>query len=195
MHKGNRILITGFTSYLTHTENPSEKIATILSEISSFRKRIVCVILPASYRACAEFVDSFHWENISCVVSMGLNPKCKFPQIERIAINLEDAKESDSDGVVAHDRKIALDGLDGIFSRLPIGRILAALVDKGFVAEISNSAGSYICNALFYQVMQKSLELGFPAGFIHLPKPQSEDELMRLVRLIECVIQTILELS
>ncbi|WP_245578004.1 pyroglutamyl-peptidase I [Alicyclobacillus herbarius] len=90
---------------------------------------------------------------------------------ERVAINVDDARIPDNEGQQPVDEPIVPDGPAAYFSRLPIKRIVQTLREAGIPAAVSNTAGTYVCNHLFYGLMHL-LATEFPGvrgGFIHIP--------------------------
>lgn len=90
--------------------------------------------------------------------------------LERIAINVDDARIPDSDGSQPVDEPIVADGPAAYFATLPIKSMLAGLREAGFPAEISQTAGTYVCNHVFYGLMHALRKRRkVRAGFIHIP--------------------------
>jgi pyroglutamyl-peptidase len=91
--------------------------------------------------------------------------------IERAALNIADAAGPDNDGAQPIDRPVVPGGPAAYFATLPIKAAVAALRHAGLPAEVSNSAGSFVCNALFYAVMHRvaTRSLRCRAGFLHVP--------------------------
>jgi pyroglutamyl-peptidase len=91
--------------------------------------------------------------------------------LERVAINLKDAAKPDNAGQQPVDQPVIEDGPSAYFSTLPIKAIVARLREHGIPAEVSQSAGTYVCNAVFYGLMHaaKNLQRPVKAGFVHIP--------------------------
>ncbi len=93
-------------------------------------------------------------------------------ELERVAINLIDAEAPDNNGVQPRDVPVEAGGLSAFFSTLPLRRLLAALGSNGIPCCISNSAGLYVCNFLFYRLQSHFSSSGAAkvrSGFIHFP--------------------------
>lgn len=91
--------------------------------------------------------------------------------LERVALNILDFSIPDNAGRIMRDQPVIADGPAAYWSTLPIRLALNHLIEGGIPAEISNTAGTYLCNqtmylALHYLNMKK---LNIPAGFIHVP--------------------------
>ncbi len=90
---------------------------------------------------------------------------------ERIAVNLMDASLPDNAGVQPVELPVVPGGPAGYFSRLPLKELVKALTAAGVPARISESAGFFVCNSLFYRLMHE-MEARYPAmigGFVHIP--------------------------
>jgi pyroglutamyl-peptidase len=91
--------------------------------------------------------------------------------LERVAINVADARLPYNCGTQPVDRPIEPDGPVAYFSTLPLRKLLAALIEVKIPTVISNSAGTFGCNHIFYELMHYLAEnqMNIPAGFIHVP--------------------------
>ncbi len=91
-------------------------------------------------------------------------------KLERLAINLQDAKLPDNDGYVANEDVIDRDGENALFTSVPIKQLWSLLENANLGVKISNSCGLYVCNRLYYEALKICLEvIGLQALFIHLP--------------------------
>jgi pyroglutamyl-peptidase len=91
--------------------------------------------------------------------------------VERVAINVDDARIADNAGLQPVDEPVAPAGPAAYFATVPIKAMTAAIRDAGIPAEVSNSAGTFVCNHLFYGVLHYLAASGRDAraGFIHVP--------------------------
>jgi len=105
------------------------------------------------------------------VLSFGLALGCAKISLERVALNLMDFRIPDNAGVKVSDQPVVEGGQNAYFSTLPVRPLLKALQDAGIPAQLSLSAGAYLCNQVFYRMMHciASNGLDIQAGFIHLP--------------------------
>ncbi|HBN82990.1 MAG TPA: pyroglutamyl-peptidase I, partial [Clostridiales bacterium] len=105
------------------------------------------------------------------VLSLGQAGGRSCISIERIAININDTKSADNQGQTPEDQTIFEDGQPAYFSTLPIKKILHSIREIKIPAEISNSAGTFVCNHVMYGVLYKIQKEGLDmkAGFIHVP--------------------------
>jgi pyroglutamyl-peptidase len=105
------------------------------------------------------------------VLSVGLAGGRAELSLERVAINIDDARIPDNAGNQPIDRPVVAGGPAAYFATLPIKAAVAALREAGVPAAVSNSAGTFLCNHIFYGLMHEAARAGghFRAGFLHLP--------------------------
>jgi pyroglutamyl-peptidase len=97
--------------------------------------------------------------------------------LERVAINCDDARIADNAGFMPVEQPIKAGGPDGYFTTLPIRELLDTLSKAGTPAGISNSAGTFVCNHLFYSMQDFLSGTDVMSGFIHVPLiPEQLDE-------------------
>ena len=123
-------------------------------------------------------------------------------KVERVAVNVADARIPYNCGDKPRDRVIVEGGPAAYFTRLPYRRLLRALEEAKVPCSLSNSAGTFGCNHVFYELMHHLSVSGveMPAGFIHVPplpeqvleKKTASMSLDTIVRGLEAVL---LELS
>ncbi len=92
--------------------------------------------------------------------------------VERIAVNIIDARIEDNEGVKPVDVPIVPDAPAAYFATVPVKRIVNAICGAGIAAQISDTAGTYVCNQLFYGALHYISVNSLPvrAGFIHVPR-------------------------
>jgi pyroglutamyl-peptidase len=160
-----RILLTGFEPFGKATLNPSGE---IVKQISG--DNIVTAILPVAYAQSAEKLLSLIAEhNPDVVISLGQAEGRTHISPERIAINLDDARLPDNDGVVRNCVPIIAGGPVAYESTLPIKEIVKAINDAGVPATISLSAGAFLCNHVFYVAQDHFKDTKVRSGFVHVP--------------------------
>jgi pyroglutamyl-peptidase len=104
-------------------------------------------------------------------ISLGLWPGAPIIRIERVALNLADFEITDNVGRLASDEPILGNGMTALYATLPIRKIERRLLEGGIPARISNTAGTFLCNACLYTLLTAASAAGRPAmaGFIHVP--------------------------
>ena len=107
---------------------------------------------------------------------LGQRGKGQSIDIERIAVNLMDSSMSDNAGFCPTDQIILPTGESAYFSNLQVKVLRDAVLKKGISARVSNSAGLYVCNSLYYNVLDEIYKYSLPvkAVFVHLPKISDE---------------------
>jgi pyroglutamyl-peptidase len=130
------------------------------------------VRLPTSYAQSAAVLraafDAVRPDIVLCVGQAGGRSELC---LERVAINVQDARIRDNDGSQPIDLPVVKDGPAAYFATLPIKACVAALREQGLPAAVSNTAGTFVCNHVFYALMDL---LGPPphaarGGFLHVP--------------------------
>ena len=161
----NKILLTGFEPFGNASLNPSGE---IVKQISG--DNIVTAILPVAYAQSAEaLLKLIEQHNPDVVICLGQAEGRKEITPERVAINLDDARLADNEGVLRNDVKILEDGPDAHFSTLPIKEIVEAIKAAGVPASVSLSAGAFLCNHVFYVAQNKFAGTKIRSGFVHVP--------------------------
>ena len=164
------ILLTGFEPFGNATSNPSGE---IVKQISG--DNIVTAILPVAYTQSAEqLLSLIEQHKPDVVICLGQAEGRTAITPERVAINLDDARLADNEGVLRNDVKILQDGPDAYFSTLPINNIVAAIKAQGIPAAVSLSAGAFLCNHVFYVAQNKFAGSDVRSGFVHVPLMDSQ---------------------
>ena len=160
-----RILLTGFEPFGKATLNPSGE---IVKQISG--ENIVTAILPVAYAQSAERLLALIAEHKpDVVICLGQAEGRIQITPERIAINLDDARLADNEGVMRNEVPIVLDGPVAYESTLPIKEIVKAVNNAGVPAAVSLSAGAFLCNHVFYVAQDHFKGTKVRSGFVHVP--------------------------
>ena len=164
------ILLTGFEPFGTATSNPSGE---IVKQISG--DNIVTAILPVAYAQSAEHLLSLiKQHNPDVVICLGQAEGRTQITPEKVAINLDDARLADNEGVLRNDVKIIEHGPDAYFSTLPVKDMVEAMKAQGIPAAVSLSAGAFLCNHVFYVAQNKFAGSNVRSGFVHVPLMDSQ---------------------
>ena len=165
------LLLTGFDPFDGAKSNPSWEAASALDGRIVGRHRIVARRLPTEFGASLRALRTAIRETSpALVVCTGLAGGRTGLSLERVAINVDDARIPDNAGAQPVDAKIATNGPAAYFSALPIKAMLAALQRHGIPAHVSQTAGTYVCNHVFYGLMHElRRKPGVRGGFIHVP--------------------------
>ncbi|WP_404427757.1 pyroglutamyl-peptidase I [Ureibacillus chungkukjangi] len=165
-----RILLTGFEPFLSFKINPTMQIVEVLNgkvfDDFEICGRIMEVDFNKSSNQLKEYIDEVQPD---IIISLGLAGGRYKITPERIAINMKDG-EPDNNGFAPVDAKIAEEGADAYLTTLPVRRMVDRLNGEGYPAEISNTAGTYLCNNIMYEGLAYAKNQGnVLAGFIHIP--------------------------
>jgi pyroglutamyl-peptidase len=169
------VLVTGFEPFERYAFNTSRDIALALDGRTVAGRRIVSAELPnlfgTSRRRLSGLLRDLDPELVICLGLSGLRADLG---VERVAINLDDARIPDNGGVSNIDTPIVSGGPVAYWSTLPIKAIVQALRKRDIPASVSLTAGSYVCNHVFYGLMHSlRFRRGIRGGFIHVP-PSTE---------------------
>jgi pyroglutamyl-peptidase len=163
-----RVLMTGFAPFGGEPVNPSWQAVSLLG---ARRADIAAVELPcefaASLPALRRAVEEHRPSLVVCVGQAGgrldVTP-------ERVAINLIDARIPDNAGARPVDVPVVPDGPAAYFTTLPVKACVAAIRAAGVPASVSHTAGTYVCNQVFYGLMHLLSTLpDVRGGFVHVP--------------------------
>ncbi|AXY26767.1 pyroglutamyl-peptidase I [Suicoccus acidiformans] len=166
-----KILITAFDAFGGEELNPSAQCLKLLPDQLG-QAQILKQELPTIFgQAVGLVTEKIRQVKPDRVLHLGQAGGRSALSLERVAINLADAKHPDNAGQVPVDQAIQVHGSAAYFSNLPIKAMLEAILQAGIPAEISNTAGTFVCNQVMYQSLYL-VDQEFPqmqAGFIHLP--------------------------
>jgi len=185
-----RLLLTGFEPFGAWADNPSWDALLFAREHGMLEGLDVTLAqVPVSYAgAWPAFERAFAGHD--AVVSFGLHGGMRREQttiyVETTARNRDGAAKADNDGIEHPAQPIAPDGPDTLPARLDAQGLVHRLVTAGFSAELSDNAGEYLCNHLFYRALN-GLAPGIACGFVHVPPVQSIGGTLSLERLAEAV--------
>lgn len=167
------ILLTGFEPFGGEATNPSWDAAQRAAErLTSHGSPAVAVQVPCVFDTSRTVLqDALERYRPEIVLSVGQAGGRECVSLERVAINVDDARIPDNAGNQPVDRPIEEDGPAAYFSTLPVKACRKAVARAGVPVEVSQSAGTYVCNHLFYGLMS-ALAAGDGAvrgGFVHVP--------------------------
>lgn len=165
------VLLTGFEPFGGQRVNPSALAASALDGRLIAGRRVTSVVLPCAFGAAIDALqESLRATRPELVVCVGEAGGRSEITVERVAINVDDARIADNAGAQPIDRPIAPRGPVGYWSTLPIKAIVAALQASKIPAAVSQTAGTFVCNHVFYALMRAlASRRGVRGGFIHVP--------------------------
>lgn len=164
------VLLTGFDPFGGDTINPSWEAVSRLHDETIDGRRIVATQLPTTFdgapKALRAALRRHAPELVLCVGQAGGRAALS---LERVAINVNDARIPDNAGAQPIDTPVVKRGPAAYFTTLPIKAMHADLHAAGIPAEISQTAGTFVCNQVFYMLMHALAGTRVRGGFVHIP--------------------------
>lgn len=193
-----RIAVAGFGPFPGVPRNPSAAIVRAIAMSPRIRATGVLLetaIFPTAYAAAKRELEMLLARNAGAIVLFGVAARTKHIRVETIARNRASLLYPDSARFVPAERKLVANGLPRLKVRGPAMRLRAAIRASGAKAELSINAGSYLCNAVFYQALaataaRKPAPLTF---FVHVPAPvagSGKGSLAALIRAGEAAVRS-----
>ena len=165
-----KVLVSGFEPFGGADLNPSQLLVERLSPETIPGVELRAIVLPVEFDKAAEIllaeVKKF---SPQVVISFGQAEGRSAITPEKIAINLDSARIPDNAGDQRQNQVIREQGADGYFSTLPVEEMVAALKAAGVAGSLSLSAGSFVCNHIFYTLQHELKGANIKSGFVHLP--------------------------
>ena len=165
-----RVLVTGFEPFDGQSLNPSWEVARALHGVVMAGAQVTAVQLPCVFAlALPALQQALASHRPDIVLALGqAEGRCDF-SVERVAINVQDARIPDNAGAQPIDVPVVAGGPAAYFSSLPIKALVAGLRAAGFPASVSQTAGTFVCNQVFYGLQHALAGQGVHSGFMHLP--------------------------
>ncbi|MBR5947804.1 MAG: pyroglutamyl-peptidase I [Clostridia bacterium] len=165
-----KLLLTAFDPFGGEKVNPAQEAVSLVGNVGGID--IVKLTVPTVFREASRItVEAIRRERPNAVLCIGQAGGRAAVTPERAAINLMDARIPDNAGRKPTDEPIISGAPDAFFSTLPIRKITEAIKRIGIPAEVSNTAGTFVCNELMFSVLH-ALKAEFPdtiGGFMHVP--------------------------
>lgn len=166
-----RVLLTGFEPFRGYIENSSWAVVKHVVNQNIEGVELCVKQLPVSFKSSAEELR-IAVKNFSpdVIVMLGQSAASDKVRLERIAINMMDAKNPDNDGVLPDEEPISPNGRTALFTQLPIKKLCASIAAQGVPVVVSNSCGLYVCNRLYYEALNLCEHAPqMKAIFVHVP--------------------------
>ena len=196
------VLLTGFDPFGGDAVNPSWLAAQALHDEDIEGHRIVAALLPTTFAGSRlMLLKLLRQHKPALVVCVGLAGGRPALSLERVAINIQDARIADNAGQQPVDVPVTQRGPPAYFSTLPIKAMQHSLTAAGVAAEVSQTAGTFVCNHVFYVLMhalKKQRSSNTRGGFVHVPYVPGQgvpcmplDQIVRGLRLaVACALVT-----
>lgn len=183
------ILITAFSPFGGDALNASQEILNALPATLG-GVRLEKRLLPVSFRSAPQLaLEAAERLRPEAIVCLGQAAGRDAVTPERVAVNLMDAAKPDNDGYQPVDEPVIPNAPAAYFSTLPVKAMVEAMQRVGAPARLSDTAGTYVCNALMYAMLHQTKDV--PCGFIHVPylTEQGKEDAPSLSK--ECVLRGI----
>lgn len=190
MDTHSTVLLTGFDPFGGDAVNPSWLAVQALQGTSVAGHRIVAAQLPTVFGECLQALRALlRQHRPTLVLCTGQAGGRRAISLERVAINVNDARIRDNAGAQPVDTPVVEGGPAAYFTGLPIKAMLRALLAAGIDAEVSQTAGTFVCNHTFYGLMHELAApewRGVRGGFVHVPwLPEQGQPSMPVSRITE----------
>ena len=165
-----RVLLTGFEPFAGASLNPSEQIVNALKARQIEGVELHTAVLPVVFTESSELLRHLiKLQNPEVVICLGQAEGRGEISFERVAINLDDARLADNAGRTVTDQPIVEGGPEAKFTTLPVKEMVAAVRAEGIAAGLSTTAGTFVCNHIFYAMQHALAGTSVLSGFIHVP--------------------------
>lgn len=166
-----KILVTGFDPFGGESVNPAFEAVKLLPDTIAGAE-IIKLEIPTVFSKSGPAIEAgIEKYNPDVVVNVGQAGGRSCVTIEKVAINLAEARIPDNDGEQPMNEPVQADGKNAYFSLLPVNAIVENVRAHGLPCHVSYTAGTYVCNYVMYNVLYM-VEKKYPnmrAGFIHVP--------------------------
>lgn len=166
-----KILISGFDAFGGEKINPSIEVVKLLPEEIKGAKIIKLEIPTIRYKSVEKLKEVIEKEKPDVVLNIGQAGGRADITVERIGINIDDFSIEDNGGNKPIDEAILNNAPDAYFVKLPIKSMVKKMKDNNIPASISNSAGTFVCNHVIYNMahLSNTEYTKMKTGFIHIP--------------------------
>ena len=156
-----RILVTAFEPFDENDTNISQRVLdAILADIAK-------LLLPVSFRRAPEVLNEAIEQFLpEVIISMGQAAEGDKIRLERLAINIMDSAKGDNDGYFPDEEIICNEAPLALKTALPVKQLCADCINAGLPTKVSNSAGLYVCNRIYFEALRHTTN----SLFVHIPK-------------------------
>ena len=185
------VLLTAFEPFDGALHNPSMTVMAQVAQEWDRPERLHCEVLPVAYdRAGLQLMDVLQRIEPEIVVGIGLAARRERPSLERLAVNLREAAIPDNDGHQPVDAPVIPGGPLALATSLPVRASATRLREAGHDVELSMSAGTFVCNAVFYRAAAwAEIRPERRAGFVHVPHDRLEDSVAAVRTVLEDALE------
>lgn len=172
-----KVLLTGFEPFNNARLNPSEQLVIRIKADDVPGAHILTAVLPVVYgQAASNLLALVHEHKPDVVICFGQAEGRTSITPERFAVNLNDASIADNAGHIRVDQAIRQGSPLALESTLPVKEFVTALRAEGIPASLSLSAGTFVCNHIFYELQDALRGTAIQSGFVHVPLMDEQKE-------------------
>lgn len=186
-------LLSGFDIWGEHSSNSSWVAVQAANPALPAGWSVRKVKLPVSWNQCYVKLAEAWSHDVGAVIALGMAATDTI-RLEQIAINLTDPEAHDVEDHTPLSKYVIPEAPAAYYSGLPLSGIYDALTKDGIPVEISSHGGTYLCNFIFYSIMNRIAadNLHIPGGFLHVPSPGQGigDNIEQLARAVEITVKT-----
>ncbi|MGN2612623.1 pyroglutamyl-peptidase I [Aliivibrio fischeri] len=165
-----KILITGFEPFGNDKINPAlEAVKLIAGRKLNGGEIAICQVPVVRYKSIETVKQAIEEQQPYAVITVGQASGRAAITPERIAINVDDFRIPDNEGIQVIDEPVVAGGPDAYFTTLPIKAMVSEIQAQGIPATVSNTAGTFVCNHLFYGIQHYLKDTNVRHGFVHIP--------------------------
>ncbi len=164
-----QLLITGFDPFGGENVNPAwEAVRRLPERVGEFvlHKQMIPTVFGKAAEDVLEAAEKVKPDVILCIGQSGSRAAVT---PERIGINIRDARIPDNAGNQPTEETIVSGGPDGLFATVPVEAMAQAIREAGLPGQVSNTAGTFVCNDVLYTLLYYYRESNVRVGFIHVP--------------------------
>ena len=161
MQTNVRILVTAFEPYGGNDTNISQKV------LDAIQADVAKLLLPVCFRRAPEVLnEAIEQFQPDVIISMGQAAEGDKIRMERLAINMMDSAKGDNDGYIPDEELICPEAPLALKTALPVKQLCADCINAGLPTIVSNSAGLYVCNRIYFEALRHTPN----SLFVHIPK-------------------------
>ena len=172
-----KVLVTGFEPFGGEPVNPAFEAVKLLPRTIAGADVDILEIPTVFHKSVEAIVKRAEETGADRILMVGQAGGRFEITVERVGINVDDARIPDNEGNRPIDVPVDPDGPAAYFSTLPVKAMTERIRSRGFPAKVSNTAGTFVCNHVLYGVLNAAAKKALPvkAGFIHVPyRPEQE---------------------
>ena len=167
-----RILVTAFEPFGGNDTNISQKV------LDATQAEVAKLLLPVSFHRAPEVLnEAIKQFQPEVIISMGQAAEGDKIRLERLAINMMDSTKGDNDGYIPDEEMICPEAPLALKTALPVKSLCADCINAGLPTMVSNSAGLYVCNRIYFEALRHTGK----ALFVHIPKNMNKSVAQQII--------------